>query len=132
MNLQLKVPKKIQKLKRWLYMLSNRLQYLAWKNKKFLSRGSGYKGSWKEDQKGCFNCKKSGSEKDEAENEANVAMGLVATVASDIDSGTNSEDKNEIWLRVKEKQRSWYLDSGCSRHMTKEKFMFPTLTMKEG
>jgi hypothetical protein len=39
-------------------MLSNRLQYLARKNKKFLGRGSGYKGSRKEDQKGCFNCKK--------------------------------------------------------------------------
>ena len=41
-------------------MLSNRLQYLAKKNKKFLSRRSGYKGSMKEDQKGCFNCKKPG------------------------------------------------------------------------
>ena len=42
-------------------MLSNRLQYLAKKNKKFLSRRNGYKGSRKEDQKGCFNCKKSGN-----------------------------------------------------------------------
>jgi len=41
-------------------MLSNRLQYLAKKNKKFLSRRSGYKGSKKEDHKGCFNCKKPG------------------------------------------------------------------------
>jgi len=41
-------------------MLSNRLQYMAKKNKKFLSRRSGYKGSRKEDQKGCFNYKKSG------------------------------------------------------------------------
>jgi len=41
-------------------MLSNKLQYLARKNKKFLSRSSGYKGSRKEDQKGCFNCKKPG------------------------------------------------------------------------
>jgi len=41
-------------------MLSNRLQYLAKKNKKFLSRISGYKSSRKEDQKGCFNCKKPG------------------------------------------------------------------------
>jgi len=31
--------------------LSNRLQYLAKKNKKFLSRRSGYKGSRKEDQR---------------------------------------------------------------------------------
>ena len=40
-------------------MLSNRLQYLAKKNKRFLSRSSGHKGSRKED-KGCFNCKKIG------------------------------------------------------------------------
>jgi len=39
-------------------MLSNRLQYLTKKNKKFLSRRSGYKSSKKEDQKGFFNCKK--------------------------------------------------------------------------
>jgi len=39
-------------------MLSNKLQYLANKNKKFLSRRNIYKGSRKEDQKGCFNCKK--------------------------------------------------------------------------
>jgi hypothetical protein len=38
----------------------------------------------------------------------------------------------QICLRAKEKQRSWYIDSGCSRHMTGEKSMFLTLTMKEG
>jgi len=41
-------------------MLSKRLQFLAKKNKKFLRRRSGYKGYRKEDQKGCFNCKKPG------------------------------------------------------------------------
>jgi len=40
-------------------MLSNKLEYLAKKNMKFLSRRGGYKSSKKEDQKGCFNCKKS-------------------------------------------------------------------------
>jgi hypothetical protein len=45
---------------------------------------------------------------------------------------SDSENENEICLRAKEKQRSWYLDSGCSRHMTGEKSMFLTLTMKEG
>jgi len=39
-------------------MLSSRLQYLGKKNKKFLSRRGSYKCSKKEDQKGCFNCKK--------------------------------------------------------------------------
>ena len=112
-------------------MLSNKLEYLARKNRKFLSKRGGYKSSKKEDQKGCFNCRKpgqcivdcpdlqkekskdkstkssfnsrkfrkqikkslmatwedldseSGSEKEEAEDEANVARGLVATVTSE-------------------------------------------------
>jgi len=38
-------------------MLSNKLQYLAKKNKRFLSRSSSHKSSRKE-EKGCFNCKK--------------------------------------------------------------------------
>jgi len=41
-------------------MLTNRLQYLAKKNKEFISRGSGHKSSRKEKQKSCFNCKKTG------------------------------------------------------------------------
>jgi hypothetical protein len=41
-------------------MLSNKLEYLARKNSKFLSKRGGYESSKKEDQKGCFNCKKSG------------------------------------------------------------------------
>jgi len=45
-------------LLRWWLFFSNRLEYQAKKNKKFLSKRSGYKGSRKEDQKGCFNCKK--------------------------------------------------------------------------
>jgi len=47
-------------------MLSNRLQYLARKNKKFLGRSSGYKGSRKKDQKGCFNCKKPDLQKEKS------------------------------------------------------------------
>ena len=39
-------------------MLSNRLQYLAKKNKKFLSKRGSFRSSKKVDQKGCFNCKK--------------------------------------------------------------------------
>jgi len=38
----------------------------------------------------------------------------------------------QMCLRAKQKQKSWYLDSGCLRHMTGEKSMFLTLTMKEG
>ncbi|KEH37877.1 hypothetical protein MTR_2g450380 [Medicago truncatula] len=43
-----------------------------------------------------------------------------------------SNSRHKICLRAKVKQKSWYLDSGCSRHMTGEKSMFLTLTMKEG
>jgi len=32
----------------------------------------------------------------------------------------------------KQKHQSWYLDIGCSRHMTREKHMFKDLVMKEG
>jgi hypothetical protein len=38
----------------------------------------------------------------------------------------------QICLRGMEKHRSWYLDNDCSRHMTGDKSMFQTLTMKEG
>jgi len=41
-------------------MLSNKLEYLARKNRKFLSKRGGYKSFKKEDQKGSFNCKKPG------------------------------------------------------------------------
>ena len=41
-------------------MLSNILQYLAKKNKKFMSKGSSHKSSRREEQKGCFNYKKTG------------------------------------------------------------------------
>jgi len=40
-------------------MLSNKLQYLAKKNKRFLSRSRSNKSSRRE-EKGCFNCKKTG------------------------------------------------------------------------
>jgi len=48
-------PETVQKMA----MLSNKLQYLAKKNKKFLSRSSSHKSSRRE-EKGCFNCKKTG------------------------------------------------------------------------
>ena len=38
----------------------------------------------------------------------------------------------QVCLKGSEKQMSWYLDSGCSRHMTGERSIFLTLTMKEG
>jgi len=78
----------------------------------------------------------SDSDKDDAEDEAILAMGLVATVedekeSSDAESCTDFENETEVCLKGSEKQKSWYLDSGCSRHMTGERSMFLTLTMKE-
>jgi len=129
-------------------MLSNKLEYLARKNRKFLSKKGGYKSSTKEDQKGCFNCKKtghfivecpdlqkekskdkskkasfntrkfrkqikkslmetwedldseSGSKKEEAEEEANVVVGLVATVSSEAEPDSNSENENEVYAKT--------------------------------
>jgi len=135
---------------------------------KFLSKRSCYKGSKKEDQKGCFICKKPGHfivdwpnlqnekskdkskkstfksnkikkqikqnlmatwedldsdsecDKDDADEDAKVVVGLVATVTSEAGPESDSEEENEKCLKAKEKQKSWYLDSGCSRHMTIE------------
>jgi len=38
----------------------------------------------------------------------------------------------QVFLRGMEKQKSWYLDNGCSQGMTGEKSMFQTLAKKEG
>ena len=38
----------------------------------------------------------------------------------------------QVCLKGREKQKSWYMDSGCSRHMTGDRSLFLTLTMKEG
>ena len=129
-------------------MLSNKLEYLTKKNKKFLSNKGDYKSCKKEDQKGCFNCKKpghfivdwpdlqnekskdkpkkssfnsrklrkqikkslmptwedldseSGSEKEEAGDEANVAMGLVAALTSEVEPDSDSEDENEVYSKI--------------------------------
>jgi len=42
----------------------------------------------------------SGSEKKEAEEEANVAVGLVATVTSEEEPDSNSEDENEVYAKI--------------------------------
>ena len=63
------------------------------------------------------------SEEEEVEDEAKIAMALVATVeneneSSDAESCTDSETETQVCLKGSEKQKSWYLDNGCSRHMT--------------
>jgi len=142
-------------------MLSNRLQYISKKNKKFMSRGSSHKSSRKEEHKGCFNCKKTGhfitecpdlqkekfkekskkpvfksnkfkkqikkslmatwedldneseSNKDDVEDEANIAMALVATFedekeSSDAESCTESKNEIEVYSKL---TRSELIDS---------------------
>ncbi|RHN74110.1 putative RNA-directed DNA polymerase [Medicago truncatula] len=119
-------------------------------SKKFLSKRGSYKNSKKEDQKGCFNCKKpghfitdcpdlqkekfkgkskkssfssskfrkqikkslmatwedldseSGSDKEEADDDAKAAMGLVATVSSEAvsEAESDSEDENEVYSKI--------------------------------
>jgi len=129
-------------------MLSNKLEYMARKNRKFLRKRGGYKIFKKEDQKGCFNCKKpghfiaycpdlqkekskdksmkssfnsrkfrkqikkslmatwddldseSGSKKEEAGDEANVAVGLIATLTSEAELDSDSEDENEVYFKI--------------------------------
>ncbi|KEH41530.1 hypothetical protein MTR_1g052045 [Medicago truncatula] len=51
----------------------------------------------------------SDSEKEEAEEDAKVVVGLVATMTSEEDPDSNSKDENEICLRAKVKQKSWYI-----------------------
>jgi len=77
------------------------------------------------------------SDEEETEDEAKIAMALVATVenekeSSDAESCADSETETEVCLKGSEKQKFWYLDSGCSLHMTGERSLFLTLTMKEG
>ena len=38
----------------------------------------------------------------------------------------------QVCLKGRKKQHSWYLDSGCSRHMTGDRSMFQTLSMQQG
>ncbi|XP_039682920.1 uncharacterized G-patch domain protein DDB_G0278987 [Medicago truncatula] len=98
-------------------MLSNKLEYLAKKNIKFLSKREKTKDKSK---KPSFNTRKfrkqikkslmetwkdldsdSDSEKEDSEEDAKVVVGLVATVNSEADSNSDSEDENEICLRAK-------------------------------
>jgi hypothetical protein len=41
-----------------------------------------------------------GSEKEEAGDEANVTMGLVATVTSEAEPDSDSEDENEVYSKI--------------------------------
>ncbi|PNX89553.1 zinc knuckle family protein, partial [Trifolium pratense] len=73
-----------------------------------------------------FNNKASTSELTNLDPEANGLKGKKAYVL-------------DIWLTSPQlttqggiMNHSWYLDSGCSRHMTGEKQLFSKLTLKEG
>ncbi|KAK2354920.1 putative mitochondrial protein [Trifolium repens] len=64
--------------------------------------------------------------------EANLALMATTSDREDSEAGSDSEDEEEICTQRRPEQHSWYLDSGCSRHMTGDKHMFQTLTLKEG
>ena len=66
-------------------------------------------------------------ETDSEDERANLAF--MATIADD--SASDSESK-EISLTAKLKHQLWYLDSGCSRHMTGRRSMFQNLELKSG
>jgi len=42
----------------------------------------------------------SGSEKGEAEDEANVAVGLVTTLTSEVEPDSDSKDENEVYSKI--------------------------------
>jgi len=111
-------------------MLSNKLEYLARKNRKFLSKRGGYKSSKKEDQKGCFNYKKPGhfivdcpdlqkeKSKDKSKKSSfnsrkfrkQIKKSLMATwedldsesrsVTSEAIPDSESEDENEVYSKI--------------------------------
>ncbi|KAK2398040.1 putative mitochondrial protein [Trifolium repens] len=68
----------------------------------------------------------------DGDEEANLALMATTSDREDSEAGSDSEDEEEICTQRKPEQHSWYLDSGCSRHMTGDKHMFQTLTLKEG
>lgn len=65
----------------------------------------------------------SGSDKDEVEDEANVALGLVSTVASDAEFGTHSEDENEVYSKLTRAQLIDYVKEVFSLCQTRSKQM---------
>ncbi|KAK2374267.1 putative mitochondrial protein [Trifolium repens] len=69
----------------------------------------------------------------DGDEEANLALMATTSDKEDSEAGSDSEDEEEqICTQRRPEQHSWYLDSGCSRHMTGDKHMFQTLTLKVG
>ena len=78
-------------------------------------------------------------EEDFDEEHANVALVMetctTRSVSEDellLDEESDSDDGREISLMTPLKHQSWYLDSGCSQHMTGERHMFQDLELKSG
>jgi len=46
----------------------------------------------------------SGSEKEEAEDEANVVVGFVATLTSEVEPESDSEDENEVYSKIRREE----------------------------
>ncbi|XP_058741676.1 uncharacterized protein LOC131614066 [Vicia villosa] len=74
----------------------------------------------------------SGVESESEDERANIA--LMASISSDASSSESESDseEEEMSLKARLKHQSWYLDSGCSRHMTGIKHMFQSLELKAG
>ena len=54
------------------------------------------------------------------------------TEDSEASESKSESDTEEISLAAKQKHQSWYLHSGCSRHMTGRRHMFQSLELKPG
>ncbi|KAK2359506.1 putative mitochondrial protein [Trifolium repens] len=68
---------------------------------------------------------------DEDSEEANLALMAIGESDNEDDSESDTDDIDEVCTQ-RRKESSWYLDSGCSRHMTGDKLLFHTLNQQEG
>jgi len=50
--------------------------------------------------------------------EEEVNLALMGSTSSGAVSEVDSKDEDEMCFTTRSKLQSWYLDSGCSRHMT--------------
>ncbi|KAK2436266.1 bromodomain-containing protein [Trifolium repens] len=68
---------------------------------------------------------------DEDSEEANLALMAIGKSDNESDSESDTDDIDEVCTQ-RRKESSWYLDSGCSRHMIGDKLLFHTLNQQEG
>ncbi|GKV40372.1 hypothetical protein SLEP1_g48027 [Rubroshorea leprosula] len=121
--------------------------------KKYFKSSKGKGESSKRDEIICYKCKKAGHIKSECPNSDEKSLkakkkkkAMVATWSCSEDSSSSKEesdmeahfclmakdDADEGSFKEKLKKEKWYLDSGCSRHMTGDKSQFLNLEAMEG